>query len=467
MSKLKSTYRPAPPPPTVQPLPLPSLPEGWTEQPAPDGRPYYYHAATNTSTYDRPLPPPTPFAIPSHVAAQFSASNNSAREDFISLDADGPPRRGFRGGRGGSISRRAFHQNQRQMSDRPKHVHKIPDCAPWVLVKTKLGRRFVHNKETGESLWKFPEDVEKGVIEFDRKELEKKLRRERGEPSEDEAEDASATSNGPAVSGQLGDNHVEGEVSSDSEYTEVEVTDSEAEDDQEGDEGRVKRQRTEEAQANNGPIEFTEDDIEWQLQAMGEEHGLDPGEYGLDEEMEEGEQGLPITDEEAKAAFHSLLDDYGINPFHTWEQIIEDGRIIEDNRYTILPNMRSRRESFAEWSKERIKLLKEQRAKEEKQDPRTPYLKFLQAHAKPKEYWPEFKKKWRKEPVMTDRRLSDKDREKFYREHIKNLQKPEATRRKELLSFVDSLRITIPGKLTSMDALSGELTGDLRYIHHP
>jgi hypothetical protein len=43
----------------------------------------------------------------------------------------------------------------------------------------------VHNTETRESFWRFPEDVMKGVIEFDTKERGRRERKERGEPSED------------------------------------------------------------------------------------------------------------------------------------------------------------------------------------------------------------------------------------------------------------------------------------------
>jgi len=458
--KLKSTYRPAPPPavqPTTQPQ-LPPLPEGWTEHTAPDGRPYYFHASTNKSTYSRPFSQPERPPIPSHIASQFSGgfpNENSAQPDFISLNDGGFPEGSFRGGRGGSISRRGFQERKKQLSDKPKHTYKIPGCAPWVLVKTKLGRRFVHNKETGVSLWKFPEDVEKGVIQWDRRELEKKLRRERGEPNDDEEEEnvtAQSVADAPKET-----NNQSGE-GSDSEYTEIEVTDSEAEDGEEDDEARAKRQRTDDERPHNGPVEFNEDDIEWQLQAMGEEHGLDPGEYGMDEDLDEGEEGLPLSDEEANLLFCEMLNEHAINPFHTWEQIIEDGRIIEDSRYTVLPNMKSRRDCYAGWSKEKIKEQKQQKGKKmEKQDPRILFLEFLQAHAKPKEYWPEFRKKWRKESVINDDKLPDKDRANFYREHIKNLQKPEATRRKELLALLKTL-----SRPLKMAALPPELLRDIR-----
>ena len=62
--------------------------------------------------------------------------------------------------------------------------------------------------------------------------------------------------------------------------------------------------------------------------------------------------------------------------------------------------------------------MKEQRAAEEKKDPKMPYFAFLQAHATPKLYWPEFRRKYQKEPEMRSNKLTDKDREKWYREYI-------------------------------------------------
>lgn len=58
------------------------------------------------------------------------------------------------------------------------------------------------------------------------------------------------------------------------ELEEVEVTD-----DEDDDEHRSKRPKTEDGD-DQQPVEFNEDDIAYQLAAMGEDYGLDPGEYG-------------------------------------------------------------------------------------------------------------------------------------------------------------------------------------------
>ncbi|KAF7587773.1 transcription elongation regulator [Aspergillus hancockii] len=247
------------------------------------------------------------------------------------------------------------------------------------------------------------------------------------------------------------------------EYEEVEVTDSEGED--EGDHPS-KRPRMEGGDTQEQPLEFTEEDIEYQLAAMGEEYGLDPGEYGEPGEdgWEEGAEGLPLTKEDAIALFSDLLDDYRINPFTPWESIIEEGQIIEDSRYTVLPNMKARREAWSIWSRDRIQKVKEQKQKQEKKDPRIKYLAFLEAHATPKLYWPEFKRKYRKESEMKDSQLSDKDREKLYRDLISRLKLPESTRKSDLSALLKSAPLHELNRSSNLEALPPSIITDLRYI---
>lgn len=308
--------------------------------------------------------------------------------------------------------------------DRPKRKHEIPGCSPWLLVETKLGRRFVFNPENNESYWKFPLEVMKGVIEFDRLQREKKQQLQDARSQQDEEKHAHEKENEKAVAAAdratpdalavpaptVQDRVV---ADDDDEYEEVEVTDNEDEEE----ENAVKRQRIEDT--NDQPVEFNEDDMAYQLAAMGEEYGLDPGEYGEGgEDLEEGAEGLELTEQDSSALFKDMLNDYNISPYSTWEKIVEAGQIVQDDRYTALPNMKSRKELWGQWSRERIQQLKEQREKEEKKDPRIPFFAFLQKYATPKLYWPEFRRKYKKEAEMRDSKISDKDREKWYREHI-------------------------------------------------
>lgn len=455
---LKSTYTPPPP-----------LPPGWTEHKAPSGHLYYYNSQTKQSTYTRPqapTPPPQPVTdavqtnsyyspetLPPFSSAPYGPTGFGSVNKF-----PGSSRGGFRGGKGYQDRRR------REPEDRPKAKHPIPGCGPWILVKTKLGRRFVHNPDTNESFWKFPQEVLKGVVEYDRLEREKRERKERGEesvePETPEVKGKEITTSEHPQSEDAGTGAATGELSD--EYEEVEVTDDEEDEDQ-----PLKRPRTE--SEGDQPIEFTEEDIEYQLAAMGEDYGLDPGEYGDpgEEGWEEGAEGLPLTEEDATALFRDLLDDFHINPYAMWEKIIEEGRIIEDTRYTVLPTMKTRREVWSNWSRDRIQELKERKEKQEKSDPRIKYLFFLQEHATPKLYWPEFKRKYRKEPEMKDTRLSDKEREKFYREHISRLKLPESTRKSDLSALLKSIPLQSLNRSSSIEAFPSTILTDIRYISLP
>ncbi|PWY65244.1 hypothetical protein BO70DRAFT_433452 [Aspergillus heteromorphus CBS 117.55] len=462
---LKSTYTPPPP-----------LPPGWSEHKAPTGHTYYYNSQTKQSTYTRPqaVPTPPPASTPAPEPAPFLSADTLppfsstpyAPHGFgfgaasHGAPQDGHSRGGFRGGRG-------YHDRKhRGPEDRPKTKHDIPGCVPWVLVKTKLGRRFVYNPETDESFWRIPPEVLKGVVEYDRLEREARERKARGE----EPEDAKKPQPEPEPEQSSRQQAREGETpgaaarhgEDSDEYEEVEVTDSEGEEDH-----PFKRPRTEDG--DEQPMEFTEEDIEYQLAAMGEEYGLDPGEYGEpgDEEWEEGAEGLPLTEADATALFRDLLDDYHINPYSTWEKIIEEGRIIDDSRYTVLPNMKARRDVWTNWTRDRIQELRERKEKQEKQDPRIKYLAFLQEYATPKLYWPEFKRKYRKEPEMKDSQLTDKDREKYYRDLVSRLKQPESTRKSDLSSLLRSVPLHELNRSSSLEALPSSIVTDLRYVAVP
>jgi hypothetical protein len=331
-----------------------------------------------------------------------------------------------------------------------------------VLIKTKYGRRFVHNTQTKESFWKFPEDVMRGVVEFDRRERERQERRERGEPSDVEDEEAELAESREVKIVPVKQAEAEAD---ESEYEEVEVTDSEGE---EG--GPPKRQQTEdpadeqeEAEEDAGPREFTEEDMLWQLQEMQQEEGEDYGQEG--DEYYEDEP--PLSDEDANALFRDLLTDSHVSPFTPWDRIIESGALIDDPRYLALETMKARRDCFDEWSRERIAVIKEQREKEAKADPRVAYFQLLDEHASPKLYWPEFKRKFRKEAAMKDMKLPDRDKEKYYREHVKRLAMSKDVLKKDFSALLKEIPLKGLNRDTSLEALPNQLLTDLRFISLP
>jgi hypothetical protein len=437
-----------------------ALPEGWTEHTAPSGHKYYYHAETKKSTYQRPqaspIVPPVTQPQPEPIHWTHDTFN---QQPFSPAHVHNETQRGSRGGYRGRGGRDRFHDRRHRPEDRPKHKYPIPGCSPWVLVKTKLGRRFVHNTETHESFWKFPEDVLKGVIEFDRIERERKERRERGEASEVEEDIETGQNVLDAVESNAKGANGGGtaDYASSDEYEEVDVTDDEDDEQEEGEESQVKRQKISEPETAL-PHEFNEEDIAYQLQTMGQDYGMDDMDYDYEADQQE------LTEEDSKALFWDMLDDHKIGPYTPWDNVINNNQILEDDRYTVFTNMKARKHAWSEWSTEMIKALKEQREKQARTDPKVPYMAFLQKHATSKLYWPEFRRKYKNEPEMKDRKISDKDREKWYREYINRLKLDKSKLKSDLTTLLKSLPLSALNRDTTLDTLPSALLGDIRYI---
>ena len=300
----------------------------------------------------------------------------------------------------------------------------------------------------------------KGVIEFDRIEREKRERRARGEPSDDEdttmAEvEADLAAAEKEIEGEIVE--VDGEVGmdNDSEYEEVEVTDDEGEEDHQ----LPKRQKTEEPTTDQA-MEMGEDDMAWQLAQI---EAMEQEDYGEEDE----EEGLPLTDEDCQALFKELLDDTRVSPYAPWDKVLENDSLYDDERYKALPNMKARKGCFEDWARERIQFLKEQKAKQQKLDPRIPYLAFLHKHATPKLFWPEFRRKFKKEPELKDTKVSDKEKEKFYRDHIKRLGLKQSELKSDLSNLLKAQPLALLNASTTLDTLPSSVLTDLRFISLP
>ncbi|KZM21381.1 uncharacterized protein EKO05_0010675 [Ascochyta rabiei] len=474
--------------PTRPPAPAPPLPAGWTAHKAPSGHTYYFNKDTNKSTYTRPVAEAPQFNYPSPAApiswnpppqndsfrappTQHAYSPQQQMQDLIfggaprqAFQNNGQQRGGHRGGFRGAHNN--FSERRREKDDKPKHRSDIPNCAPWVLVKTRFGRRFVWNKETNESLWKFPPNVMKAVVDLDRKQREKKERRERGEPSDVEEEEDTAMADIDAELAAAEEEveivEVDGEegMENDEEYEEVEVTDDEGE----GAESASKRQRTEESLKDQAQA-AEDDDLAWQLAQMEE---MEMGEGYEEEYADEFQDEAPaLTEEDCKALFKELLDDTRLSPYTPWDKILEDGTLYDDERYKALPNMKARKDCFDEWARDKMQYLKEEKAKQQKRDPRIPYLAFLDRYATPKLYWPEFRRKFKKEPEMKDTKLSDKDKEKLYRDHIKRIGMRHSDLKSDLSALLRTQPLAALNRSTTIDTLPSAILTDLRYISLP
>ncbi|KAI9769097.1 MAG: hypothetical protein M1840_004448 [Geoglossum simile] len=462
---------------------IPPLPSGWTEHKAPTGHAYYYNATTNQSTYMRPITSPKPYSQetstnPVHPDSAPPQGFNPPGFPVYPADTGSHPNAPFRGFHGnlpgsqfpyrGERLRGNLHHHRKDRNlpeDRPKSKQAIPGCEPWLLVNTKLGRRFYYHPKKGVSFWKIPEELREGVERFDKAELQR-INRHRGDGEGDgqqgqnkelKTEVSEEYTGPPKRTFSALDEHNEGSE----EYEEVDESDEE-------DGGNsTKRQKT---WSPDQPVEFNEDDIAWQLAAMGGDGNEGHSEFAeVDsfEELGEGADNHSLTENDSKELFKDLLDDHLISPYSTWEKVIEEGKVVEDERYKILPNMKSRRAVWDEWSREGIRRLREEKANAEKKDPRIPYLEFLQKHVTLKLYWPEFKRKYKKAPEMRDSKLSDKDREKWYRDYISRLKLPLSTLTHDLNTLLKAIPLRSLNRSTTMGLLPLALLVDIRYISVP
>ncbi|KAG5979126.1 hypothetical protein E4U55_005540 [Claviceps digitariae] len=493
---LRSTYKPSP---AAAAATAPLLP-GWTEHTAPTGHKYYYHAETKQSTYHRPVavtaaigPEPAPDTNSPYSHLPSLADPRVANAYLAQLNAQNRPqnRGGHSGrGRGGHDAR-----PRPQPRDKPRRAEKIPNCEPWMLVYTKYSRRFAYNPVKNASYWRIPEKLTQGILELDKARI-----RARASGDEDGSNKQGQTRGEREASKDPQTQH---DYDSD-EYEEVEVevdgTDAEGDGNSDADadpeadrenQHASKRRRTgqgpeangrepnqpagaeqeieyedEQDDPNSGPVEFTEADIAAQLRAMGEEYGLDPGDYddGNMDEWPEGTEGVAFSEEDAKHLFRDLLDDLHINPYSPWEKLLEDGKIINDPRYTALTTTRARKKCWDEWTRDKISHLQELRVQQAKKDPKIAYLALLQEKATPKLYWPEFKRKHKKEDSMRDMKLSDKDREKAYREHIARLKMAPATLKSDLMALLKAQPLKDLHNLSSLETLPTRVLTDLRFV---
>lgn len=378
-----------------------------------------------------------------------------------------------------------MHEHRRQPVDRPKTKHILPDCRPWLLITTRFKRRFVYNPQTNESYWKFPLAVGKAVVQFDIEESKRKGGKGKGENgdtakrdtvlSKEDGQDRQSHQEKPGDSGNkhdvtptsAEDKPANGDEDEE-EYEEVIEEYEDDDDEQQDDNEPSKRPRLggEPDPAEQQNLEFGEDDMAWQLAQM-EQDGDQLGELEAFGDEEDGYDEPQVSEEEQAAEFANLMNDHQINPYTTWEKVIENDDVVQDERYTLFNNMQSRRDAFKVWSTARIQELKQSRAHQAKKNPKVAYLQLLQTRANPKLYWQEFKRKFRNEPEMKDMKLSDKEREKLYREHITRTTKMrESDLRRDLESAMKKLPVseTWHNRVLLDGDLPEALTSDVRYI---
>ncbi|CCG84247.1 protein of unknown function [Taphrina deformans PYCC 5710] len=379
------------------------LEDGWTAHKAPTGHTYYYNAATKKSTYRKPSKISNLITEP---AQQLQAEQSKVPPTSVSTSVGEPevqaasPAAEIKTEPSGRTYFTAGPEpvkRTQKYEDRPKKKQLIPGAEPWLQVLTTLGHTFYHNPTTAESVWSAPEEIQQSLHEWNKYKHENLARQE-------------------IVNSQISRNDYENEVA----YSDASDEEPSYDDNQE----------IEEADENMVSMEFNEDDIARQLEAMQE-----AGEGTLETDF----GALPdFTQEEKEKIFTQMLSDNNVDVYRPWDSQVEQLSI--DPRYLILDTTHDRKSVFQDYCVRRIKQHQNEKALEIREDPKVTFLRFLKQHARSGQYFVDFKRKHRKDEAYKIYGNSDHDREKLFRS-FQDYNKM-STSQKEI-EFLALLRLTM------------------------
>ncbi|KAG4305257.1 hypothetical protein PORY_001427 [Pneumocystis oryctolagi] len=394
---------------------VPPLPPGWTEHLAPTGHLYYFHRATKKSTYIRPsvdaveartnfiIPPPPPIPSDQPVIESNSShvSNVPAQISFLN------------------------QLIRKKAPDRPKYRFPISNAKPWVRVVTRYKRQFVHNPETGVSLWIPPPQVLSAMID------EKKINNSLNNSSEN-------------FDQSLNESDSFDENSDDSDISDAFSSDSDGSSDSSNN-----------TSSSAVPVvpdgtEYTEDDIAWQFAAM-ENNSFDTV------------PEINLTKDERIKKFKEMLQELDIDPYHPWDK--EVLKIMEDPRYLLINTMKERKELFQTFCKEFIAQQKKEAESRPKRNPKISFITLLQDPRTPNMYWHEFRRKFKKEQEYKEFGLNDKEREKLFRAYQEQMKYDNKKKEEDFQTLLKTT--TSVTKDTTLSSLPDEILSDLRYAVIP
>ncbi|EEB97611.1 hypothetical protein MPER_03037, partial [Moniliophthora perniciosa FA553] len=165
--------------------------------------------------------------------------------------------------------------------------------------------------------------------------------------------------------------------------------------------------------------------------------------------------------EEGKALFKTLLREKDVNPLHPWDTSLP--KFVNDKRYSLLPTVSARKEAFDEYCRDRARELRQQSVKKEKgTTPQEDFEALLTTEVKStRTSWTDFRRMWRKDRRFYGWGRDDREREKQFREFIKDLgRKKRAAAEKAEADFFALLK---EKAVITEEAVKKDLVSDPRY----
>ncbi|KAI9001432.1 hypothetical protein BD414DRAFT_452913 [Trametes punicea] len=422
----------------------PPLPPGWTEHISPTGQPYYYNAQTGESTYVRPLPafpiiPQATAAVPATAAPPSTAKKPKKEKPVVKTPIPG---------------------------------------TEWLRVITNEGNTFYTHTGRKQSVWTVPEEIKEAVEQLEREEALKKAKEAEEVARRAEEERAKESERTKAEAREKAAKRKAEEVVPVDEIvvSKKAKVDAEEEDEDEDAEGE------DEAEGEESEEEEWQREAAAQLAREAEDEKLRQEEEKKRKEEEarklkeaEKQKGAPqinmpervdLSIDEAKALFKTLLREKNVNPLHPWDTSLP--LFVSDPRYVLLPSVSARREAFDEYCRERARELRESKVKVEKEtlDPRQEFERLLKEEVKStRTSWTEWRRQWKKDRRFYGWGRDDREREKRFREYLKELgeQKRAAALKaeKDFFALLKESGLAKPGAVWK--EIKKDLVSDPRY----
>jgi len=117
-----------------------------------------------------------------------------------------------------------------------------------------------------------------------------------------------------------------------------------------------------------------------------------------------------------------LLREKDINPMLPWDNCLP--QFVSDPRYLMLPNVTTRREAFDDYCRERAREIRAQQVLKDKvaANPKEEFDRLLSAEVKStRTSWSDFRRTWKKDRRFYGWGRDDREREKRFREYLKEL----------------------------------------------
>ena len=118
----------------------------------------------------------------------------------------------------------------------------------------------------------------------------------------------------------------------------------------------------------------------------------------------------------------TLLREKEINPLHPWDNALP--LFVSDPRYVLLPSVSARREAFDEYCRDRARELRQSNVQKEKDlaNPKEAFERLLKEEVKStRTTWTDFRRTWKKDRRFWGWGRDDREREKRFREYLKEL----------------------------------------------